>query len=77
MYEDDIKKIDEWFDSHTDNYGTWHSENEYTVNEYDLEEFTDFLRKEFPDLIGIRCYIGTGDASVWFFRDDLEKARFY
>ena len=77
MYEDDIKKIDEWFDSHTENYGTHRSENEYSVCEYDLEDFTDFLRKEFPDLIGIRCYIGTGDASVWFFRDDLEKARFY
>ena len=27
--------------------------------------------------VGIRCYFGTGDSKIWFFREDLEKARFY
>ena len=43
----------------------------------DLEGFSDFLRENFPDMIGIRCYFGKGDSAIWFFRDDLEKVRFY
>lgn len=42
-----------------------------------MQEFADFLHKEFPDLVGIRCYFGTGDSKIWFFREDLEKASFY
>ena len=26
MYKDDIKKVDEWFEKHTENLGTYHSE---------------------------------------------------
>jgi len=77
MCKEEIQKVDEWFDNHTDNYGTYRTEREYSVDEFDLESFTDFLRNEFPDLVGIRCYIGTGDSKIWFFRDDLEKAEFY
>lgn len=77
MFEDDIKKVDEWFANHTEYYGTYHNENEYSVCESDLESFADFLREEFPDLVGIRCYFGKGDSAIWFFRDDLEEARFY
>lgn len=77
MYEDDIKKVDEWFENHTENYGTYHSYTEYSVCESDLESFSDFLREEFPDLVGIRCYFGKDDSAIWFFREDLEKARFY
>jgi len=77
MYEDDIKKVDEWFDRHTDYYGTTRSDREYTVAEGDLESFADFLRYEFPDLCYIRCCFGKEDSAIWFFRDDLEKAVFY
>lgn len=77
MYEDDIAKVDNWFDRHTENYGTYRIDREYSLSDWDMQEFADFLRKEFPDLIGIRCYFGTGDSKVWFFREDLEKASFY
>ena len=77
MYEDDIKKIDEWFDKHTEYYGTYHEDKEYSVSEYDLESFGNFLRENFPDLCYIRCYFGKGDSAIWFFRKDLEDAKFY
>ena len=79
MYPDDIDKIDKWFDNHKENYGTYHNfdDGEYSICAYDLEMFSDFLREEFPDLIGIRCYFGKGDSAIWFFKADLEEARFY
>lgn len=77
MHEDDIKKVNDWFDKHTENYGTYRTEREYSVDEYDLKDFTRFLAQEFPDIVGIRCYIGTGDSNIWFFEDDLKKANFY
>lgn len=76
MYEDDIKKIDGWFKEH-ESYGTCHVDDEYSVCESDLEAFGDFLREEFPDLVGIPCYFGKGDSAIWFFRKNLEEARFY
>lgn len=77
MDDDDIKKVDEWFDLHTENYGTYHADNDYAVCEWDLEAFSDFLREEFPDMVGIPCYFGKGDSAIWFFRENLEKVRFY
>ena len=78
MYEDDIKKVDEWFNNHTENYGTYHSDIDYySVCKSDLESFSDFLREEFPDLVGIRCYFGNSDSTIWFFREDLKEASFY
>ena len=77
MYEDDIQKVNEWFDRHTEFYGTSRSEREYNIFQEDLEDFTDFLRDEFPDLCYIRCYLGAGDSTVWFFKEDLENAQFY
>lgn len=77
MYENEIKLVDEWFDAHVENYGTYHSDNEYSICANDLEDFSDFLRENFPDMVGIRCYFGKCDSAIWFFRDDLEKVRFY
>ena len=77
MYEEDIQKVDGWFDRHTENYGTSRSETEYSIDSYDLEDFSRFLGDEFPGLCYIRCYFGTGDSTIWFFREDLEKAVFY
>jgi len=65
MYEEDIQKVNEWFDK------------QYSIFSDDLEDFTDFLRNEFPDLCCIRCHLGTGDSTVWFFKEDLENAEFY
>ena len=76
MYEDDIKLIDEWFETHTENYGTYHNGNEYSVCADDIEAFTGFLRDKFPDMVGIRCYIGAGDSAIWFFEEDLESTQF-
>lgn len=76
MYEDDIKKVDEWFEKHTENFGTCHSDDCYSISEYDLQDFTRFLGENFPDMIGIRCYIGKDDSTVWFFKDDLERTPF-
>ena len=77
MNEEDIAKVNEWFDRHTENYGTYRTDREYSLSDWDMQEFSDFLQEEFPDLVGIRCYIGTGDSNIWFFREDLEKAEFY
>jgi len=77
MYEDDIKKVDEWFEKHTENFGTCHSDDCYLISEYDLQDFTRFLGENFPDMIGIRCYIGKDNSNVWFFKDDLERTPFF
>lgn len=77
MYEDDIKKVDEWFSKHTEYYGTNHEGDEYTISEYDLEDFSKFLSDEFPDLCLIRCCFRTGDVCILFYRKDLEEAVFY
>lgn len=77
MDEDDIKMVDESFNNHTEYYGTSHVDDEYTISQYDLESFTDFLADNFPDLCCLRCFLGTGDASIWFFKRDLKKAEFY
>ena len=77
MDKEDIQKVNEWFDRHTEYYGTSRSEREYSIFSEDLEDFTDFLRNEFPDLCYIRCHLGTGDSTVWFFKEDLENAEFY
>ena len=82
MREEDIKKVDEWFDSHTEHFGTCHSfstyrnDDEYSVGHSDLEAFSDFLRDEFPDLVSIVCFFGKGDSAIWFFREDLRNAQF-
>lgn len=76
MDEDDIELIDEWFNAHVSSYGTYHSDNEYSVCADDIDEFSDFLRENFPDMVGIRCCCGTRDSGIWFFRDDLEQVRF-
>lgn len=77
MYEDDIQLVNEWFENHKEYYGTNHEGNEYTLSQYDIESFVDFLADKFPDLCYIRCNIGTGDACIWFHESDLKEATFY
>lgn len=77
MCEDEIKEVDAWFDSHTENYGTYHSGVDYSICPEDLETFADFLSEKFPDLVGISCYFGKGDSGIWFFENNLRNAQFY
>ena len=77
MDDEDIKLVNGWFDAHTENYGTYHEDGTYSLCADDIEEFSDFLRDKFTDMVGIRCYIGTGDSSIWFFEEDLRSVRFY
>lgn len=78
MFDDDIKKVNDWFDAHEGEYqGTYRVENQYTVCEDDLEDFRAFLREEFSDMVGVRCYFGTESTSIWFFEDDLKNVVFY
>jgi hypothetical protein len=77
MFDEDIEKVDKWFEKNADNYSTSHVEDEYVIGEDKLESFTDFLREEMPDLVGIPCYFGKGDVSIWFFKRDLERAEYY
>ena len=74
MYEDEIKIINEWFDDEERSYDTgYDEEGEYSVGTYDMDDFSDFLRENFPDLIGISCMVGS--MGIWFKRSDLENAR--
>ena len=75
MFDEDIEKVNAWFDEHDDCYGTYRIDKQYTVCENDLESFRVFLAKEFPDVI-LKCYFGSDNTSIWFFEDDLRDAVF-
>ena len=77
MYEDDVKRIDEWFVEYED-YGTYHHTREhdgediYCVNESDVKSFCYFITA-FSDIIGIPCRVGAD--GIWFTSKDLEEVR--
>ena len=81
MTEEMIQSIDEWFDSREhDDYldRTYHhteekdGEDVYSISCFDLQDFTDFLANEFPDMIGLTCRMS--HYGVWFTLKDLEEA---
>lgn len=74
MYEDDIKELNEWFEDEERSFETGRADDEYNVDQADVDDFCDFMREQYPDLIGIPCMVGTG--GIWFTKDDLEKARY-
>lgn len=81
MFEDDIKLIDEWFaEKRETNFSTYHitdkvlHNDEYVVDSLDVEEFSEFLKKNFPDLVGIQCLVGTD--GIWFWSKNLRDAVF-
>lgn len=75
MYKEDIKELNKWFDDEDRSYDTGYNEKgEYTVSQYDIDDFCNYLRENEIDLIGIQCMVGTG--GIWFAREDLEKARY-
>lgn len=82
MDKDEICIIDDWFKKkEKDSYETYHhtekadGEDVYAVSAYDIEDFTDLLGENFPDLIGLQCMIGGG--GIWFRSGDLAKADYY
>ena len=82
MYSEDIKALNKWFKKkEKDSYGTYHhterkdGEDIYVVNSLDFEDFTDYLRENVVDLIGIPCMVGND--GIWFTSKDLDKSRFY
>jgi hypothetical protein len=75
MYEEDIQELNKWFNDEDRSYDTGYNEcGEYTVSQYDVDDFCDYLRENEPDLVGIRCMVGGG--GMWFQHEDLEKARY-
>lgn len=81
MYDEDRQALHKWFKEHK-GYGTYHNyapmhpeNDEYVIDQSDIDEFCDFLRENVADLVGIPCMVGNG--GIWFTRKDLEKARFY
>ena len=74
MYEEDIEELDKWFDKDYLSCETSHYDDEYIVDQTDVDDFCDYLREEYPDLIGIKCMVGTG--GIWFKREDLIAAKY-
>ena len=79
MYEDDVEKIDGWFQEDR-TFSYHHTEEEdgediYFVSAMDFEEFAEFLAQNLTDFMYIPGKIGND--GVWFSTSDLEKARFY
>lgn len=74
MYDEDIKKLDEWFDEKNDMLTYRTEDGQYIVDAHDMSEFCDFLREHHPDLIGIPCLVN--NEGVFFTRDNLEDAEY-
>lgn len=73
MYDEHIQMINDWFDKH-ENYGTYHTDDEYAVRIGDMSEFRDLIA-EITDLIFIPCDFGT--EGIFFTTEDLKKAKYY
>jgi len=74
MYEDEIKKLNKWFENEERHFDTSFNGEEYSIDELDVDDFCKFLREQNPDLIGIPCMVGT--SGIWFTKDDLENVRY-
>ena len=73
MYDEDIKSIDNWFDENGDSC-TYRNDDEYVVSQYDVDDFVDFVREHFPDMVGIPVMLDGG--GIWFKKSDLLNAKF-
>ena len=73
MYDEDIKLIDNWFDENS-KICTYRNDDEYVVSQYDVDDFVDFVREHFPDMVGIPVMLDGG--GIWFKKSDLLKANF-
>lgn len=74
MYEEEIEELYGWFNDENRSCSTEHCEDEFIVDQTDIDDFCDFLREQDPDLIGFPCMVGTG--GIWFKREDLDNASY-
>lgn len=70
-----IKKLNEWIEDKERFIDTSYTNGQYSISNYDVDDFFNFLIENEPDLIGIPCNVcGEG---IWFSKDDLINARHY
>ena len=75
MYEENIEELNKWFNDEERSFNTGYNEDgEYSVGQYDVNDFCDYLRENEVDLIGIECMVGTN--GIWFSKENLETARY-
>lgn len=74
MYKEYIYELNKWFDSKERCFNTYHMDEEYCVDQCDVDDFCDFLRVLDPGLISIPCSVGTD--GIWFRSEDLKNASF-
>ena len=73
MYDDEIEKVNKWFEDEERAYDTGFDGEYYSVSELEIDDFCDFLRELNPDIIGILCMVGKN--GIWFTKKDLNNAR--
>lgn len=74
--EDTIKKLNEWVnDKERYSFETSHTNGQYSINPFDIEDFCDFLTENEPDLIGIPCMVCA--EGIYFKEEDLKNAVHY
>lgn len=74
MTEEQIAKVNEWFERHKDSF-TYHEETEYCVCLFKIDMFAQFLSVEFPDIIGIQTRFHP-DGSILFDEENLKNVAF-
>ena len=68
MYEEDIQKVDEWFDAHTEYYGTSRSEREYSIDSYDIDDFTNITSASTLEHTRVPCVFLEKSGRICFSR---------
>ena len=74
MYEEKIEALDKWFEDDERYFDTYHVDDEYVIDQNDVDDFCDFLREQNPDLVYIPCMVGT--TGIWFTSEDLKKTKY-
>lgn len=74
MIEEEIKKMNEWFEDDDRAYSTERIDDIYNVSELDMDDFFDFIKDNYPDLVGFSCMVCSD--GIWFKKENLEKAEY-
>lgn len=69
--EDNLKKLNEWFDDKERCIDTYHANGQYSVSSIELDDFCEYLNENEVDLIGIPCMVCP--EGIWFTEDDLKN----
>ena len=83
MFKNEIKELNKWFRKKEKEsyFSSYHhtlrkdGEDLYVIKADDMEDFTDFLRETFPDLIYFPCLVGKD--GIWFSPEDLKESKSY